>query len=321
MKWLITGADGFVGQALLNAVLARNDEDQVIALDLGAIDLSGIPNTPGTRSRVTALPMDVLDAVRLNRLFEEQKPDFVLHAAALTPGADAEAALEEKTIRVNLGGSVNVLRAALATRPRHVVLFSSAGVYDPNAKMVGPITEASPCRPHNAYAASKLAVETLAASFASDLMVTIVRPGPIYGPTEKLRVSRPNLSLIGMMAEALVSEERFTISTPDASRSWCHADDAAEAVLALALRAPNKSAEIFNIAGAKPLSNRQIAHAFVQHGLHLDWRSRAPLPREANKNSIDISRLREATGFVPSRDIETAIPSLVRKHGDQNQVH
>jgi nucleoside-diphosphate-sugar epimerase len=149
---LLTGGSGFTGRYLSQRLLA-DGYDVVDPEASGAFDLA---EAPAVRSAI-----------------EEANPDFVIHLAALSFVGHGD---PSGFYRVNTVGTINLLDAlaALAERPRRVLLASSANVYG-NATD-DPITEQTPASPVNHYAASKLAMEHLAAAYRDRLPICITRP-------------------------------------------------------------------------------------------------------------------------------------------------
>jgi len=155
--------------------------------DAGRVLLTGCSGFTGhyVAERLAASGFEVFDPEEGGRVFDlaqpttlpsviaEARPDYVIHLAALS-----FVALEDSTgfYRVNTVGTTNLLDALLADRRplRRVILASSANVYG-NATD-DPITEGTAPAPVNHYAASKLAMEHMAATYADRLPLTITRP-------------------------------------------------------------------------------------------------------------------------------------------------
>jgi GDP-6-deoxy-D-talose 4-dehydrogenase len=150
---LITGCSGFTGRYVAQRLSASG---------YGIFD----PEADGRT-------FDLTESTTLPQIIEEAQPDYVIHLAALSFVAHADSSA---FYRVNTLGTTNLLDALLASqRPlRRVIVASSANVYG-NAT-ADPITEATPPGPVNHYAASKLAMEHMAATYADRLPLTITRP-------------------------------------------------------------------------------------------------------------------------------------------------
>jgi len=170
VRVLVTGATGFVGSHLVEALLARGDE------------VVGLIRNPAKAARVFTnqqpelVPGDLDDAAALRRAAEGA--DAVFHVAALTSARD-----RAEFFAVNVTGTRNVLDASREAAPglHRVVFVSSIAAVGPSARGV-PVDEHVVPRPVSDYGASKLAGED--AVHGSGLPWTVVRPPAVYGPRD-----------------------------------------------------------------------------------------------------------------------------------------
>ena len=140
MKVLVTGAAGFIGMHCAKRLLARGDE--VVGVD----NLSPYYAVKLKRDRLKAIAhqdfrlheLDIADGVSFGRLYEETKPDLVLHLAA-QPGVRYSLTNPAAYVQANLVGFANVLECCRRHPPRHLVFASSSSVYGNNARL--PWTE------------------------------------------------------------------------------------------------------------------------------------------------------------------------------------
>lgn len=168
MKVFVTGATGFVGNHLVDALRARGDAVTAIARSAAkAADL--------TARGVRVVRGDLDDLKALDDALEGQ--DVVYHVA----GAIA-ARNEAEFNQCNVQGSVNVLQAAARHGRPRFVLVSSMAAAGP-ATLGTPLTGAEPPHPVTAYGRSKLGAEQ--AVMRCDLPWVIVRPPMVYGPRDR----------------------------------------------------------------------------------------------------------------------------------------
>lgn len=312
MVWLVTGAQGFLGLALVAAIGRACPGARIVACDIaapGAAEAEAEALAP-LGDTLHHQRLDVTDPAAVAAVIAHHRPARVIHAAGLTPSLAPDPVEAARVMAVNLGGSLAMIRACLATPPARLLLVSSAGVYAP-AGPAALLEEDAPVMPAGPYAALKLALEQAARVWGAELDIITVRPGPLYGPTERMRPSRPRLSLIGRMAEALARGAPFSLAAPDAGRDWTHAGDAADAIVALAFN-PAPSARLFNITSGRRHTNADLARAFAARGLRIDWQDRPPERHEADGPTFSARLLQAETGLRLRHGLDDGIATLVR---------
>lgn len=214
MYCAITGANGFVGSHLVDRLVAEGH--QVCALVRATSDLQWLKNKP-----VTLIKGDLDDAQALKQAFTGVS--VVFHVAGVVNSLDSDT-----FFRVNAEGTRKVAEACLEVNPKlsRFVLVSSQSVVGPNPGGT-PMNEEIPCRPINLYGKSKLAGEEAARKLMPALPLSIIRPGPIYGPRD-----REALALIQMAAKG------FHVKVGLARRmcNFCHVEDVVTSLMLAATR-------------------------------------------------------------------------------------
>lgn len=191
MKVLVTGADGFIGSHLVEALLARGHDVRAFVLynsfnSWGWLDQ--LP--PETRKGLDVFAGDIRDP---NGVREAMKGcDAVLHLAALI-AIPYSYHSPDTYVDTNVKGTLNVLQAARELGLRRVVHTSTSEVYG-TARFV-PITESHPLQGQSPYSATKIAADQLAFSFYASfgLPVVIARPFNTYGPRQSARAVIPTI--------------------------------------------------------------------------------------------------------------------------------
>ncbi|HLS86892.1 MAG TPA: GDP-mannose 4,6-dehydratase, partial [Burkholderiales bacterium] len=137
MKVLVTGVAGFIGMHCALRLLERGDE--VVGID----NLSPYYSVELKQARLARIPrqgrflwheIDLADGAALRRVFEESKPDAVLHLAAQA-GVRYSLVNPDSYVQTNLVGFANLLECCRAHPPRHLVFASSSSVYGANTKL------------------------------------------------------------------------------------------------------------------------------------------------------------------------------------------
>ncbi len=166
---VITGASGFIGGRLRDALLAAGVD--VICLVRPASPPAKVGRSAG---------VDYADVASLRAMFERERPDYVFHVAGATKGVTYQDFYEG-----NVMPTEHLMRALLEVHPgvKRFVHVSSQAAYGPSND--GPPTrEGFPREPIEHYGKSKLEAERAVESFGSRLPWTIIRPSVVYGPSE-----------------------------------------------------------------------------------------------------------------------------------------
>ncbi len=298
MSTLITGASGFVGLALTEALLAEGHD--VMGLDQA-------PAPDAARACFAALPgvyRGVVGDVRDTAVVAGAMKgvDRMVVLAAITAGPAREAAEPEAVIAVNVGAVATAVRLAIGAGLRRVVLASSVAVYGAQADTPGPLMEEARCAPRTLYGITKYAAEAVAARLATQggLDLVIARLGACFGPWEHATGLRDTLS-----PQQQVMAGRHSggvVLAADAVRDWLYVRDAAAGLVAL-LTAPTLGYPLYNVGAGRewPLSAWCDA-------VGVPWRI-GPAPHIAtwsDRPSASIARLQQDTGFSPRFDAGAA---------------
>ncbi|MBZ9673814.1 SDR family NAD(P)-dependent oxidoreductase [Mesorhizobium sp. B2-1-8] len=190
-KVLVTGADGFIGSHLTEA-LVRNGADVTALALYNSFDSHGwLDDLPDTvRSQLKLVRGDVRDSAFLNRIMRGQSIVFHLAALIAIPYSYAAA---QSYVENNILGTVNVLEAARQWETERVVHTSTSEVYGTALTM--PIGETHPLQGQSPYSASKIGADMMAQSYARsfDVPVVIMRPFNTYGPRQSERAIVPTI--------------------------------------------------------------------------------------------------------------------------------
>jgi NAD dependent epimerase/dehydratase len=191
IKVLITGADGFIGSHLTEA-LVENGYDVRAFVYYNSFNsygwLDSIPKE--TKSKIEFFSGDIRDP---NGVREAMKGiDIVFHLAALI-AIPFSYHSPDSYIDTNVKGTLNLIQAARDNNVKRVLVTSTSEVYG-TAQFV-PITELHPKQPQSPYSASKIGADAIADSFyrSFDLPITIVRPFNTFGPRQSARAVIPTI--------------------------------------------------------------------------------------------------------------------------------
>ena len=159
MKYLVTGAAGYIGSHTVRELLARG-ATRVVAVDSLARGHQGAIDALSTvaQGRLRFAKLDLRERAPLAALLAEERPDAVLHFAAYTLVGES-VAQPAMYWSCGVGGTSSLLEAMRAAGTERMVFSSTAATYGAPEQM--PISEQTPQRPVNPYGASKLACECM----------------------------------------------------------------------------------------------------------------------------------------------------------------
>lgn len=223
----VTGADGFIGSHLVEALVTAGAKVRALVY-YNSFDSRGwLDSVPANiLSEVEIVPGDVRDPQHMERLVKDT--DVVFHLASLI-GIPYSYVAPDLYIQTNINGTLNLLNAARKWGKAKFIHTSTSEVYG-TAQFV-PITEQHPIHPQSPYAASKAAADHLALSYfcAFELPVTVVRPFNTFGPRQSTRAVIP--TLLTQMKQA---EPRVKIGLTTPTRDFTFVTDTAQGFIAAA---------------------------------------------------------------------------------------
>jgi UDP-glucuronate 4-epimerase len=247
---------------------------------------------------------DVTDRAAIETLVAEQRPDVVVHAAAVTFTEDQERADPVRVFDVNAGGTLNVLEAARRRGLQRFVYVSTGGLYGP-APAEPALDETTPLLSRSMYAVAKIASEQSLERVASlsALDVRIGRLGTAYGPMERTTPSRSNMSAVHRaVALAAAGGGLLRVAGGEIARDFCHVDDVSEAFWQLATGQALQHT-IYNVGATRAAPLSEALDALAQAVPAFEWRQVAEseadvVQRAANARAgMDMSRLQRDTSW------------------------
>lgn len=227
-KVLITGATGFIGNALVERLLTADADVSAIVrtTDFGEPFFC----KPSWQMRsVRTFTGDVRDYQLVQRAMVQAEPDVIFHLAAVTQVVEAKR-MPLETYQTNILGTVNVLEATRDAAPEaSVIVASSDKAY---GRQEGMASNQTPHNPHHPYDASKAAAEIVALSYARHYSVplSITRMSNIYGPGDR----NWRRIIPGTVRSILRREEIVLRSDGKQVRDYLYIDDAVDGYLTLA---------------------------------------------------------------------------------------
>jgi UDP-glucuronate 4-epimerase len=300
VKVLVTGVAGFIGMHCAQRLTARGDE--VVGID----NLSPYYSVELKRDRLKQLridfrEMDIADSSSLASIFEQARPEAVLHLAAQ---AGVRYSLENpgSYVQANLVGFANLLECCRRHPPRHLVFASSSSVYGSNPEL--PWSESQNVdHPVSLYAATKKSNELMAHVYNHlfGLKATGLRYFTVYGPW-----GRPDMSVM-IFARAIMEGRPIPVfNHGDMKRDFTYVDDIVEGTLRV-LDRPAPYA-VYNIGNHQPVALLDyIALLEAALGKKARLEMKPMQPGDVKATYADTTALADAVGFAPSTPLETGL--------------
>jgi len=304
-KILVTGGAGFIGSHLVDILLSMNNH--VIVYDNLDEYYSGkIQNILHNLKKpyFTLVKADILDFEKLLRSMTDL--DVVFHLAA-QPGVRFSMENPEKTTKVDVFGTLNVLKAAKEVGIKKVVFASSSSVYGQPKYM--PVNEKHPTEPISIYGASKLAAEKYCQIFNDqlDLPVMILRYHTVYGPRQ-----RPDMA-IHKWTKAIFENKPITIyGDGTQSRDFTFISDIIDGTMRAA-EVDDIGDEIFNLGGGSKVSVNDVVKLLIETSEveNVQIVYEPPKLGDVSDTHADIAKARKIIGFDPKVQLKDGLKCFV----------
>jgi nucleoside-diphosphate-sugar epimerase len=237
-RYVVTGGAGFIGSALVRALLARGDGQVCVVDNL----LTGREeNLDAVREQIEWRRADIRDAVAMGAAF--QGADVVFHLAAI-PSVPRSIQDPSPSHTVNIDGAFNVLLACANNKVRRVVYAASSSAYGDTAVL--PKVETMLPQPKSPYAVQKLAGEHYSRVFDAcfGLETVALRFFNVYG--ERQDPSSPYSGVLSLFMKALIERSAPSIfGDGEQTRDFTYVEDVAALCLKAAV-APGVGGKMYN---------------------------------------------------------------------------
>lgn len=305
---LVTGAAGFIGSHVADALLARGDA--VVGLDnfdpyydpaRKRANVEECRRAAPDPSAYHLVEGDVRDREGLARLFATHRIDAIVHMAAM---AGVRASVDEPHLYydVNLIGTLNLLEQARLHRPRSFVLASTSSVYGNTTTI--PFIETDPCdRPLAPYPAAKRAAELLGHAYhhLHQLPFTAVRLFTVYGPR-----GRPDMMAYKLLDNMFVGRSVPLYNGGQMVRDWTYVGDIAAGIVAAVDRPLGY--EVINLGCAEPVLLADFVRKMEQQvGRTTTLTDAAMQDADVAHTHADIGKARRLLAYEPKVHVDAGI--------------
>jgi len=312
--WLVTGGAGFIGSHLVERLVARGERTSVLD------DLS-----TGRRENLASLASNA--AVEFHEGSVTDRPlvaalvaraDRVVHLAAAV-GVRLIVDEPVRTLETNIHGTEVVLKEC-ARRGTPVFVASSSEVYGKGSRvpfredddvLLGPTTKS-----RWSYAASKMVDEFLALSYFRERALP-ARVGRFFNTVGPRQVGQYGMVVPRFIEQALAGGPITVYGDGSQSRAFAHVADVVESVIRL-MDSPKTAGQVFNIGGTEEVTIQRLAERvrdLVDARVEI---KRLPYEEaygggfeDLGRRAPDTSRLRAATGFAPTRNLDAILKDTI----------
>lgn len=325
MKYLVTGAAGFIGAAVCKKIL-ENGGDVVGVDNINDyydvnLKLERLKQVPS--ENFTFAQLDISDRAEVDALFQREQFDKVIHLAAQ---AGVRYSIENPHAYAdsNLIGHLNILEGCRNTKVKHLVYASSSSVYGLNEKTPFETSD-SVDHPISLYAATKKSNELMSHSYSHlyDLPTTGLRFFTVYGPW-----GRPDMAPFIFTKKILAGETIDVNNNGDMWRDFTYIDDIVEGVVRISDVIPTRDNSwkvetgtpasssapysVYNIGHGSPINLMDFIKAIENKlGIEAAKNFREMQPGDVYKTYADTQDLFTAVGYKPEVGVEEGVAKLV----------
>ncbi|NVJ95227.1 MAG: GDP-mannose 4,6-dehydratase [Marivivens sp.] len=330
---LVTGSSGFIGFHLCQKLL--DDGFRVVGID----NLSDYYDVALKQRRQSILLQnpnfrvinDNIEAPNLMMsLFAEEKPDIIIHLAAQA-GVRYSIDNPRAYLESNIVGTFEILEAARAYPPAHMLLASTSSAYGANTVM--PYQETVKAdHQMSFYAATKKATEAMAHSYAHlyDLPVTMFRFFTVYGPW-----GRPDMALFKFTKAILNGDPIDVYNHGEMKRDFTYVTDLVEGIRLLIDAAPKRVDEVPEGDSLSPVAPWRVVNIGNSDSVQLTdfiaaiedatgkTATRNMMPMQAGDvpaTWADASLLQTLTGYKPQTNVRDGVQAFVDWYRDYYEV-
>lgn len=307
-KVLVTGAGGFIGSHLVEALIERGAEVNTIIRYNSRNDWGMLEYLPlSAKKDLNLTTGDIIDFGIVKNAVKNC--DIVFHLAALI-GIPYSYVAPESYVNTNIKGTLNIMQASLEEGVEKIIHTSTSEVYG-TAKYV-PIDEDHPLQGQSPYSASKIGADMLAHSYflSFNMPVAIIRPFNTFGPRQSARAVIPTI-----ISQALSTPE-INLGSLSPVRDLTYVKDTVNGFISVA-ESDASIGEIINIGNGKGITVGELAKKILdlmgcsKTVIRADDARIRPEKSEVMQLICDNSKAKKLLGWFPQYSLDEGLKETI----------
>ena len=307
-KVLVTGADGFIGSHLTEALLEKGYQVKAFTYYNSFNSWGWLDSLPKERlNEIEIFSGDIRDPNGVREAMRGVEGVFHLAALIAIPFSYHS---PDSYVDTNIKGTLNVLQAARELGTERIMITSTSEVYG-TAQYV-PIDEKHPFQGQSPYSATKIGADRLAESFyrSFNLPISIVRPFNTYGPRQSARAVIPTI-----ITQLLSGKEEIKLGSLSPTRDFNYVKDTVAGFIAIA-ESDKTIGEEINIASQKEISIGELATEIINQinpsaQIVCEEQRLRPEKSEVNRLLGNNKKLKQLTNWEPHYSLQQGIEETI----------
>lgn len=316
-KVLVTGADGFIGSHLVEALLAEGCRVKAFVFYNSFNSWGWLDTLPKNKLKnIEIFAGDIRDPNGVRTAMKGA--DAVFHLAALI-GIPFSYHSPDSYIDTNVKGTLNVLQAARDLGIERVVVTSTSEVY--GTARYAPIDEKHPLQGQSPYSASKIGADKIAESFhlSFKLPVITARPFNTYGPRQSARAIIPTI-----ITQLLSGQTKIKLGSLHPTRDLNYITDTCAGFIALA-KCDAAIGQTVNIGSGREIAVGDLAELIIsaskkKASLTADSQRKRPAKSEVERLLCDNTLINKLTGWIPKVSLEKGLLNTIAWFRDSENM-
>lgn len=305
-KVLVTGADGFIGSHLVEALIKRGAQVKALSYYNSFNYWGNLEGMEGL-NKIDVLSGDIRDPHYCYSITKDV--DVIFNLAALIAIPYSYVA-PNSYVDTNITGTINICQAAMQNKISRLIQTSTSEVY--GTALYVPMDEKHPLQPQSPYSASKIGSDAMAMSYYNsfDLPLSIARPFNTYGPRQSARAVIPTI-----ITQIANGKKEIIIGDYTTLRDFSFVEDTCAGLINIC-ECDEAIGEVVNIGSNSEISIENLFNTIAEimksdAKIKTDEKRIRPSKSEVKRLWCDNSKYVKLTGKKPIYDIRTGLTKTI----------